>query len=185
MQQSPFARPRKLFRPLLGLTLLGACLMFAACGVTVRNAALSQPSISATPGEPPTRSPIPPVIVPTITPAPSAPTATTVPSAPTNGSMVILTPKSGDVTTVVKVGQIVQAQLPNNRNWVFFNQTVALLAPITPSGVHTSAGVYLWTFRAQASGTTTLHFTGTTPCQAHLACTPLAFTMNFALNVTD
>jgi hypothetical protein len=98
--------------------------------------------------------------------------------------MVILTPKSGSVTTSVKLGQIVQAQLPNNRNWAYVGQMGALLTPMAPSGDHTANGVYLWTFRAQASGTTTLHFTGKTVCQANVPCTPLAFTLNFALRVT-
>jgi predicted secreted protein len=98
--------------------------------------------------------------------------------------MVILTPKSTGVTTAVTLGQVVQAQLPNNRNWVYMGQTNPLLTPMAPSGERTSGGVYLWTFRAQASGSTTLHFTGKVVCQANVPCTPLAFALSFALHVT-
>lgn len=97
--------------------------------------------------------------------------------------MVIVTPSNAGATTAVKVGQLVQAQLPYDRNWVYIGQSGVTLAPTAPSGSHTSDGLYLWTFRAEMAGDATLHFTGKTVCQANVPCTPLAFTLNFALRV--
>lgn len=98
--------------------------------------------------------------------------------------MVILTPSSGRVTTSVTVGQVVQAQLPNDRNWTYVGQSGALLTPIAPTGALASNGLYLWTFRAQASGSGSLHFSGKVVCPANVTCTPLTFLLNFSLRVS-
>lgn len=194
--------------PLMGAALLGMSLLLAACGAagatgtTGATGASADTSGGASSGSTPSvfltpiagASSVRPngtVIVselPTSPPAaapggsngePPAPTTTT------DGALVVLTPASGDVTTSVKLGQLVQAQLPNDRNWAYVGQSGVSLTPTSPSGTRTANGVYLWTFRAEATGDATLHFTGQLVCQPNVACTPLAFTLNFALRVTE
>ncbi|MGH2502967.1 MAG: hypothetical protein ACRDID_10665 [Ktedonobacterales bacterium] len=170
---------------LLALTLAIGALQVACGGaggsggtLGEQQAQLSRPTMTATAAQQPTRSPIPPVIRPTIT------ATSSVGGGPgTSGPMVILTPSSASGATTVTVGQVVQAQLPNNRNWAYVGQTGALLTPIAPTGERASNGLYLWTFRAQASGTGSLHFSGKVVCPANVACTPLVFVLNFSLRV--
>ncbi|HEY8325472.1 MAG TPA: hypothetical protein VIG77_13330 [Ktedonobacterales bacterium] len=187
MARTRFERLQVSRRVALGALALAIGVLQVACGGAGGSAGaggaqqtqLSLPTMTATPAHQPTRSPIPPVIRPTSTATTSAGSG---PGA--SGPMVILTPSSAGGATAVTVGQVVQAQLPNNRNWTYVGQTGALLTPIAPTGERASNGLYLWTFRAQASGTGSLHFSGKVVCPANVACTPLVFVLNFSLRVS-
>ncbi len=178
--------------PLLGMTMLGMSLLLVGCGgAGAANEApgaggAGTPTVGAssarlvgtvTISAQPTRSPIPPVTLPTATatPGPAG-------GAPAGGAMVVLTPASAHTTVTVKVGQLIQAQLPVARTWAYVGQTGATLPAIAPSGDR-SASVYLWTFRAQMTGATTLHFTGKTVCSAGVPCLPADITLNFGLRI--
>lgn len=168
---------------------LALALFVAGCGVTTATGGeLASGTPSATTSATATASPAPPS-APAATRTPSGgnsavacPDSSNGPGSPT----LILTPTTPNRTGSAHVGDIVQVRLPTTSKWSFAPaQSAGALSLTQPSGVliH-SLNACVWTFKALATGTQTLPFTGQAICKAGQPCADYRIAMTFSVTVS-
>ncbi len=84
----------------------------------------------------------------------------------------------------VHVGDLVQVRLPSTQHWTFDNHP-GPLDLVQPAGAQDAQmNVCFWTFRARTTGSVTLYFTGTQPCEGPgTACSTATVPKSFTVSV--
>ncbi len=159
---------RSAIAPTVGLILVAFALVLAGCGATAGAGGSGAASV-------PTKTPVAnhpgiPGTGLTVRPC-SGPWGHV---ADIGKPAVVLNDAANNTTVTVHPGDLVQVQLPISWRWSFDGNAGALTLVQPAAAQDAQADVCFWNFRAGATGTTTLHFSGNMVCEPNRACPALA-----------